>query len=107
MRMLRLFHRHFLLPAFESGLKRRKTFRYWKELEHSQWLPRIELEQLQLAALKRLLVHASSACPYYREAWLQKGFDPQKLQALDDFQHWPMIDAEVVRENRFRMRAQT
>src|SRR5204863_4144158 len=45
--VLRLLHRHFLLPAYEGGIKRRKTFRYWADLERSQWLSRAVLEQIQ------------------------------------------------------------
>ena len=61
--MIDLFYRHFLIRAFESGIKRRKTFAYWHQLEHSQWLCRDELRALQLTALKKLLLHASAMCP--------------------------------------------
>jgi hypothetical protein len=79
--MLRFLHGNILLLAYESGLNGRKAFRYWKDLERSQWLPRTELEELQFAALRRLVGHAFSHCPYYREMWLQRGLEPQRLQA--------------------------
>lgn len=103
--MLRFLHRRLLLPAFESGLKRRKTFRYWAELECSQWLEPTALEQLQLEALRRLLAHAFAQCPYYREAWTQQGLDPHGVRSSRDFQAWPVIDREVIRQHRLQMRA--
>ncbi len=104
--MNRFIHRHVLLPAFESGLKRRKAFRYWGELERTQWLPRPELERVQFDALRRLIAHAYDLCPYYREVWDRRGVGPRALQATEDIRRWPVIDRETIRENRPRMRAQ-
>src|SRR5262249_9189063 len=81
------------------------TFAYWKELERSQWLPRSEVETLQFSALQRLLAHAFAHSPYYRQEWLQRGLDPQRLQSLEDFRAWPLINGETVREHRMGMRA--
>jgi len=51
--MLAFLHGRVLIPAFESGLKRRKTFNYWRRLEASQWLPVAELQVRQAEALGR------------------------------------------------------
>jgi phenylacetate-CoA ligase len=100
-----LLHRHVLLPAFERGLKGRSVFRYWKELEQSQWLPRPELETNQRSALRRLLAYASGHCPYYRREWKQRGLDPNAVGRLEDFHCWPTIDRETVSRARERMRS--
>lgn len=100
-----LLHRHLLLPAFESGLKRRKTLRYWKELEQTQWLSPAELQALQLEGLRRLLRHASARCAYYKQTWEQQGRHAEELKTLDDFHRWPVIDRDTVRRNRASMRA--
>jgi phenylacetate-CoA ligase len=104
--MLLFLHRYVLLPAFEGGLKRRRVFRYWKELERSQWLPAGELERLQFERLQRLLRETYTHCPYYRETWGRHGLDPNRLQAPGEFQRWPVIDREMVRTNRLSMRSQ-
>jgi phenylacetate-CoA ligase len=104
--MRRFFYRNIFLPAFEGGLKGRKTFRYWAELERSQWLPRSQIEQLQFDALQRLIAHASANCPYYREEWIRLELGPRQLRSLEDFHRWPIIGRDVVRENRLQMRAQ-
>lgn len=51
------------IRAFEAGVKRRGIFRYWRELDRSQWLRRDELEAIQLRALRRLAAHAWEHCP--------------------------------------------
>ena len=102
--MIDLFYRHLLIRAFESGIKRRKTFAYWRQLEHSQWLGLNELRRVQLTALNKLLVHASTSCPYYRDDWQSLRLDPQDVRSIADFQQWPVIDRETIRENRGQMR---
>lgn len=103
--MHRLIHRHLLLPAFESGLKRRNTFRYWRSLESSQWLPRSAIGAIQLQALQRLLVHAQANSPYYAQRWAEAGLDPARVESLEDFATWPTIDRATIAANRTAMRA--
>jgi phenylacetate-CoA ligase len=103
--MIRFLHRHILLPAFETGLKRRKTFAYWRGLERTQWMKRAELEQLQIDALKRLIIHTSSHCEYYEKSWRTLGLEVRQLQSLADFSAWPIVTRETILENRKRMRA--
>jgi phenylacetate-CoA ligase len=94
------------IRVFESGVKRRNTFRYWEELERTQWLARGELEALQFKALKRLVEHAYAHCPYYRDTWNAAGLVPGGLASLEDFRRWPLIDQTTVRAYRLEMRAQ-
>lgn len=101
-----LLQRHVFLPTFETALKRRQTLRHWARLERTQWLPWPRLQRIQIAALRRLTAHALAHCPYYRDAWSHQGLGPQRLRSLDDFRAWPVIDREVVRQNRLTMRAQ-
>jgi phenylacetate-CoA ligase len=104
--MLQQLHRHVLIPAFETVIKRRKIFRYGKELAQSQWLSRQELEQRQLEGLRGLLSHAMQHCPYYRQAWSELGLDPQEVDGLEDFASWPVTGRETILENRLAMRAE-
>jgi len=104
--MLYYIHRKLLIPAFEAGIKGRKTFRYWRDLEQSQWLPRGELESLQFDALRRLIAYAFANCPYYRREWTRLNIGPHQMQSIEDFRSWPVIGREVIRENRPGMRAQ-
>ena len=103
--MMQSVHRRLLLPAFETGLKRRKSLRYWRDLERTQWLSRAEVEQVQFEALSRLIRHAFDNCPYYRGAWLKGGLHPQQLRSLADFTRWPLITRDTIRAHRMDMRA--
>lgn len=103
--MTAFFHRHILLPAFETMLKRRKTFAYWAELERTQWLGRNELESLQFDALRKLVAHACDHCPYYRQTWDSLGIHPKQLQSPTDFAQWPIITRDEIRQHRIEMRA--
>jgi phenylacetate-CoA ligase len=103
--MLRFLHRQLLLPAFETGIKGRRTFAYWRELERTQWLSRTELESIQFQSLRRLVQHAQDHCPYYRSAWQPLGLNRQLLKDPGDFRAWPIITRDTVRENRAAMRA--
>ena len=95
--MNRFIHRSILLPAFETVLKRRKTFRYWAELERTQWLAHASIEALQFRALRRLVSHAFERCPYYRESWARLGLLPNRLTSTTDIQRWPVIDRDTIR----------
>jgi phenylacetate-CoA ligase len=105
--MLAFLHRRVLIPAFESGLKRRKSFNYWRRLDASQWLPASELQVRQFEALRKLLVHAAAGCPYYRDSWNRAGLDPARLHSAADLQSWPIIDRDAIRANRSQMRSTT
>jgi phenylacetate-CoA ligase len=105
--MNRFIHRRILLPAFETLYKRRRTLRYWAELERSQWLSRDKVEKLQTQALQRLLAHAWENCPYYRREWYGLGLRPSDLQASGDFTRWPIISRDTILQNRPEMRAAT
>jgi phenylacetate-CoA ligase len=102
--MLERIYRHLLIPAYESGMKGRKSFAYWKELEASQWLATEEIRSRQLASLQKLIAHASAHCPFYRDQWKLRGLGPGDVQSLADFEAWPFTDRDTVRRERLAMR---
>lgn len=103
--MKQFLFRHLLLPAFESGFKRRKTLRYWSQLERSQWRSAAEIEAEQHESLRNLIAHAQAHCPYYRDAWARLGLTPEMLKSRSEFSRWPIIDRETIRANRDRMKS--
>jgi phenylacetate-CoA ligase len=104
--MVTFAYRHLILPAYETVLHRRKNFRYWRDLERTQWLPRADIEQIQFENLKRLVAHTFANCPYYRERWSAMGLSPQTLKSPEDFRRWPVMGRDQVVQNREQMRAQ-
>ena len=104
--MIEFAYRHLILPAYETVLHRRKNFRYWRELEKSQWLPRAEVEKIQFENLKRLISHAFAKCAYYRDRWSEMGLSPETLKAPEDFRRWPIMARDQFVQNRERIRAE-
>ena len=103
---MRRVYERLLIPAFETGVKRRQTFRYLRELEASQWRSRAELEAIQFEALRTLIAHAFASCPFYREEWQERGLGPDALRTPDDIRRWPLVERETIRLNRAGMRSQ-
>lgn len=95
------------IRAYEQGFKRRPVFRYWAELEASQWWPRERLEALQFERLQSLVRHAAATSPWYGEEWARLGLDPAALRTPADFQRWPVLDRETIRRHRMAMRSRT
>lgn len=97
--------RHSLILAFEGGIKGRPTFKYLRELERSQWLAPDALGALQFRRLQALLDYAYEHCPYYRTTWNERGLHPSRLRTIEDFERWPTITRETIREHRQAMRS--
>ncbi len=100
------WYRYVVFPAYESVYQRRKTLRYWRELERSQWLQPEQLATQQFATLQQLLQHAAQHCPYYRQRWQEAGLRVSDLQCPTDFCRWPVLDKTQVREHRLAMRSE-
>lgn len=94
-----------LIRFFEGGLKRRPVFRYWRELEASQWWNAAQLETLRTTRLAALLHHAAQHSPWYASEWATRGLDPARITSTADLAHWPVIDRDTIREHRMAMRS--
>jgi phenylacetate-CoA ligase len=82
-----------------------KHLRLWKELEKSQFYSSIELQELRLRRLKRMLRHANRNSPFYRERFLKAGFDPEDVRELSDIEYLPMLTKEDIQGHASEMRA--
>ncbi len=87
-------------------VKGRSTFAYWQALEQSQWLGRDEILALQVDRLRRLLTHAATTCPHYRDLWRSMGLDPAAVTSLDAFARWPITDKATRRIHRSTIRSE-
>ncbi|HZN66418.1 MAG TPA: hypothetical protein VFB66_14110 [Tepidisphaeraceae bacterium] len=103
--MRQFIHRHIVLPVYETVLHGRKNFRYWRDLERTQWLSLAELQRIQFENLRRLVSHTWENCPYYREAWQSAGLSPDQLKTVEDFRQWPILHREDILQHRHQMRA--
>ncbi len=103
--MLEQAYRKIIIPGFESILKQRKAFRYWQELEESQWWSLDELEAQQLVRLQALVQHCFEKSVYYSSLWKSKGLSVRDLQTLQDFQAWPITSRDVMRDQVEQIRS--
>ena len=85
--------RHLVYPLHERLMKR-PTFAYLAELEHSQWLSRAGMEQLQEKKLADLLNSAYAHCPWHRARMTLAGIDPDGPVSLDDLRRLPTMDKQ-------------
>ncbi len=93
-------YRKYLLPLFETGLKRRQTLKYWDHAEDSQWWSLEGLEVHQFKALQKLIYHAGETCPYYKELFKSKKLDHKNLGSFQKFSNWPLLTRELITQNR-------
>ncbi|MCR4303422.1 MAG: hypothetical protein NUV63_04225 [Gallionella sp.] len=74
-------------------------------LEQSQWLPREQVEQQNLAKLRDLLTYCHARVPFYRDAMKQSGFEPGDLRSFADINALPIISKTDLRAGYDRFEA--
>lgn len=94
-----------LIRLYEDGLHRRSVFRYWRELDASQWQPLDQLQASQFDRLRRFLLQVQVTSPWYGATWRVGGLDAHDLHQPADFHRWPVIDKEIIRTHRVAMRS--
>jgi phenylacetate-CoA ligase len=89
-----------LYPAYESGLRRRKTLTYLREYEWNQWRSADELDALQWDKLQRLIAHCWQQVPFYREWWGRAGIaSAADIKDRDDYAKLPVLTKPAIREH--------
>ncbi len=86
-----------LIFPLQERLKKHTTVRVKRDMEASQYWPRDRLEELRVARLKSLLVHAGRHVPYYRDLFGRLGFDPQAVTSCHDLQRLPFLTKTEIR----------
>ena len=81
----------------------RKTFAYLDELEEQQWWSRAQLEELRFRKVRELLLHAQTHIPFYSERFKAAGFDPQRMQDVDDLKKLPLLSKAEIKRNLDKM----
>ena len=76
-----------------------KYLHYAKTFARGQWLPELELEQLQLRLLRTQLLHAYRNVPFYRRRMEKAGITPLDIQSLDDLRILPVLTKRDIQQN--------
>ncbi len=91
--------RHVLYPAYEGGLRGRRTLTYLKEYQRDQWLDPEQIAALQWQRLERLLEHCEREVPYYRQRWRELGITVADIRNLDDYARLPVLTKGDIRDH--------
>jgi phenylacetate-CoA ligase len=89
--------RRVLFPAYESGMRRRRTLAYLAAYERDQWLAPEQVRALQWQRLQRLLEHCGQHVPYYRRRWRELGITAADIRNLDDYARLPVLTKAEIR----------
>ncbi|MEL4180636.1 phenylacetate--CoA ligase family protein [Roseateles sp. PN1] len=80
-----------------SSLREGAAFkRELAEVQSTQFLEREALQALQLARVKRTLVHAAANVPFYQQRFKSIGFDPRGMSSLDEIKQIPELSKRDV-----------
>jgi len=93
-------YRNLLFPLYESRLRGRKTLKYLKELERTQWLPMEEVKRRQWERLCKMLHHAYEEAPFYRRSFDQAGLKPGDIQRPEDFAQVPFLEKRHLQDDQ-------
>lgn len=94
----------FIFPLHEK-LKKHTTVAVRDELEKTQWWKKDDLEQLRLARLRELLIHAQHHVPYYSKLFSEISFSPEKMDSLADLSHLPLLTKSKIRGHLEQLKA--
>jgi len=85
--------------AFRHRFIYGSPFLYWKAfLQESQGWDKKRIQEYQIERLKDLLRHAKNSIPYYKKLFADYGFDPERVQTIDDIRVLPYLNKETVRD---------
>lgn len=68
-------YRNFVFPLYDSVLRQRKTWSYYREITDLPWAPVDELEKMRKERLRLLLEYCGARVPFYRNLFREKGLD--------------------------------
>jgi phenylacetate-CoA ligase len=90
--------RHMVFPVWIRR-DHPKYRQYRREFDRTQFLPKNELEALQLQRLRKLLIHAKNRCPFYAERLSQAGIDPNENLSFEQFARLPVLTKRDIQDH--------
>jgi phenylacetate-CoA ligase len=95
-----------LIFPLHERLKGHRSVAVRQRLERSQWLPRDQIEALQLQRLKAFLQQVGQCVPYYQDLFQRAGFNPAGMISVRDLQALPLLGKPLIRANTDALKAQ-
>jgi len=95
------FEAYFATTPLHKWKITRRTRDLYLELKQTEQWSRGALEELQLTKLQRLLQHAYSHVPYYRDAFDEADVHPEEITSIDDLRRLPLLEKDQVRKKLY------
>jgi phenylacetate-CoA ligase len=95
------FEAYFATTPLHKWKITRSARNLYLELKQTEQWSRGALEELQLTKLQRLLQHAYSHVPYYRDAFDKAGVHPEQILSIDDLSRVPLLEKNDVRRKLY------
>ena len=76
--------RSVVLPFYEGVLRRRSTYRYYREIAGAPYLEPAVLAAMREDLLSRLVRYAGEHVPFYSELFTQRGLDWHDVRSIDE-----------------------
>ncbi|MBU1752347.1 hypothetical protein KKG56_00560 [bacterium] len=86
----------YLFWAFKDKSNR---FKYWKELEESQWWSFERIKELQWQRMKNLLSHAYQNVSYYKMIFDKVGLTLKDITSFEDWKKLPFLEKDNIKNN--------
>lgn len=80
---------------------------YRREFDRTQFLPKDELEALQLERLRKLLIHAKNHCPFYADRLSQAGINANQNLSFDQFARLPVLTKRDIQDHVAALQARS
>ena len=91
----------FLTMPLHKWMIKRTARRLYLELKTTEWLGRDELNALRERKLRRLVQHAYTRVPHYRDAMTTSGVKPPDVRSLDDLALLPYLTKDDLRRDLY------
>lgn len=89
----------------QERIKKHDTVAIRDQMEETQWWPRERILAQQVESLKTFLADIGTHVPYYRDLFVQSGFDPRAVRSVADLQSLPFLTKAVIKQNSDALRA--
>lgn len=91
----------FFTMPLHKWMIRRSSRRLYLELKSTEWLDAGDLERLRERKLKRLVQHAYTRVPHYRDAMRSRGVRPPDIGSLADIAKLPYLTKDDLRRDLY------
>jgi phenylacetate-CoA ligase len=86
-------------PRIADVFKKTHMVRSFFDIMKSQWFSPEQLEAMQIAKLRDLLIHAKRNVPYYKFIFEQNGICPEDFNSFEKLRKLPILTKDVIRAN--------